>query len=167
MAIDIKTSSPIAIDFIHHKVHDKQMLRCTAIFTATADSAASEMIIDATSTTECHAIVAAKGDGAIQAEILSVTAVTTVGTALSVANFYAGGDNTSTTKFYKTPTAATGTIWHKTYTPGGAKRSLVGGTARSEAEFVFEDSQFLLRVWNLAGTVSTMVIELEFYELPS
>lgn len=167
MSVDNKTGQEIAIDFVHHKVHDKEFYRVSHVFTNTAASVASEILIVGTSTCECHMLIAATAFGGAEAQLLKSVTYATTGTNIIVAqNYHSDGADTTTAKFYYTPTSATGTVWHYQYMPGGGRKNPVGSEARSDGEFILEDDDFLLRVWNYADTVSTVQITLDFYELP-
>jgi len=166
MAIDQKTGFPFASTDIHYRVHDKNMLRVGAIYTGTANSVAAEMLIVASATAECHIFIEAAGVGDILAEIRNITAVSTTGTdIITPMNFHSEGADTATTKFYKTPTGATGTIWTQQYIPGGGRKTAAGSSGRTGVEYIMEDGSFLFRVHNLAGTASMLMIAAEFYEI--
>lgn len=164
-AIDRKTKFPFAMSAEHYRVHDEGMYRVDPIYTATADSATAEMLIVAGSTTECHLVVAGFGDGNMQGELLRNVTYSTTGSSIAAVNFNDDGTDSTTTKFYKTPTNATGTIWIKQYIPGGGVKNPVGSNARTNLELILENGNYLLRLHNLAGTASTLGISGEFYEI--
>lgn len=168
---DATTGAALAIDTIHHEVHEGEMFHCSHTGASVSNAASVDVLLVTGAAVETHATWEIFAGGQVTIYLYEAPTVTegNEGTALTAYNMKRDSDNTPDALLYHTPTVgATGStaLVNGRILPGGTNPTTrVGGGIRSGAEWILApDTLYLLRVTNTSGGTIAINLVLEWYE---
>jgi len=158
----------------HQRVHEGVMFTVGYTWDGVADTNVVEYLVSVGSNKTLHSVLSAAGSGDFDLEIFEGTTTSADGTALTEFDHNRITANSSDAAFYRDPTVtADGTqLGPLIHLPGGAvgqgnKGSLVGagGENTYDSEIIFKTStKYLIRLTNVAGAASDLLVLHTFYE---
>ena len=154
------------IDTVQYNIQDGKGYRAAHRFTAVADNASKDVLVQVGATKTPHTLILVSNEGDSHLDIYEGTTISSSGSALGVFNKNRQSSGTSETNIFHTPTvSSTGTVINNIFLPGGRKNSATGNNSLSQSEWMLKKStNYLVRITNKSGAVIDMSTEIEYYE---
>lgn len=169
--VDEKTGVYGFINVLHFLTHLGKLFSVSGIFIDIADNGTRDILIK-TGANEAHLEYefTAAGDGlffGLEGALAQTSGGAILGTALLAYNKYREKGDTTNVLFWVVPTLiSTGTTLLSKLVPGGSKAFAGGGSITARKEWILNpNTEYALRIQNIAGAAKTFSAELEYYEV--
>ena len=150
----------------HQKVHDGDFYSTGYYLEGVADDGYIDLLIQTPATDTLHTYIKLSGGGDVTFEVYEGTTFSAAGTTVTPVNHNRSSSNTCGCTVTHTPTVSSlGTQLWQEYLPGGSG-GLTPGTVQgvSTEQVVFDkDTNYLLRLYNRAGTAQSLQVTASYY----
>lgn len=163
---DETSGTLIAIDYVHHEVHEGITFHAERLETAVNNNVSLDVLL-VTGAKECHAVFGPSAGGSCYVFLYEGTTTSNNGTALSLYNMRRSKSNVPASLAYYAPTVvALGPALVSRYLPGGtSNQTRVGGGVRTGTEWIQRaNTRYLFRITNVSGSAIAIGSAVEFYE---